>query len=562
MGTSVDELVRRYHETVKQNTKKYDILKDLDVFVLDNSIRESTVGQLRGHTIENKFAIFDEVKKCGFKDIIVASFGHMTRVDDEFIQALIDRGEDLDHMWSFSEVVDSAPKRVPDVNKVPVGLRKNEEFGLRNIIFEIDLGDHVYDFNSGFSMDDMCALVKKWIVYAKERIHKNAKLMINFRDLPDVMATQAQRVFQLVQYVGALPPELQLFGLVYEEPLGRNVPERVAAWAKYLRLAMDANNMKGKHLLVHVHEKFGLCDVTALECLMNGANGIWASTCIEGAAMGNAASTVTLTNIIRMGNKKVLEKYNCSYLRKAAINVTKITTGELPHRKQPVYGQRALDTVFSFETKDGFDLASFFEEEGTMRISTMASGAMICTQLKTYFDEDPQFTDEIGDKMKSLILDDLRDGRKEEYQSKVGLALLFDRAGGSLTEEMRDAINEEKMKSPHAQQLINQIREQWDTWDNKEEASGDGCLEFNSFYNGFLAPYFGCYTCKDTKKAMSAIDMDSDGKVDWSEFVIYLRWAIRQYPKTMTSDELLEIAFTKGLMPAMRDELARQEAAQ
>jgi len=29
--------------------------------VLDNSLRESTVGQLRGHTIENKWAIYNEV---------------------------------------------------------------------------------------------------------------------------------------------------------------------------------------------------------------------------------------------------------------------------------------------------------------------------------------------------------------------------------------------------------------------------------------------------------------------------------------------------------------------
>jgi hypothetical protein len=43
--------------------------------------------------------------------------------------------------------------------------------------------------------------------------------------------------------------------------------------------------------------------------------------------MGNAASCVTLMNLIRLGNKKVLKKYNCTYLRKAAINVTRITTG-------------------------------------------------------------------------------------------------------------------------------------------------------------------------------------------------------------------------------------------
>ena len=36
-------------------------LKDLDLFVLDNSLRETTVGQLRGHTLENKRKIYDQV---------------------------------------------------------------------------------------------------------------------------------------------------------------------------------------------------------------------------------------------------------------------------------------------------------------------------------------------------------------------------------------------------------------------------------------------------------------------------------------------------------------------
>ena len=44
-------------------------------------------------------------------------------------------------------------------------------------------------------------------------------------------------------------------------------------------------------------------------------------------------------------------------------------------------------------------------------------------------------------------------------------------------------------------------------------------------------------------------------KVDWNEFALYLKWAIRQYPQTQTSEELLSIAFRKGLVPAMRDEI-------
>ena len=107
----------------------------------------------------------------------------------------------------------------------------------------------------------------------------------------------------------------------------------------------------------------------------------------------------------------------------------------------------------------------------------------------------------------------------------------------------------------HAKVLIEEIRVMWDEWDLRD-GQKDDILEFDAFYNGFMAPYFGCYRCDETKKALKAIDMDSDGKVDWNEFALYLKWAARQYPQTKTAEELLSVAFRKGLVPAMRDEIA------
>ena len=73
-----------------------------------------------------------------------------------------------------------------------------------------------------------------------------------------------------------------------------------------------------------------------------------------------------------------------------------------------------------------------------------------------------------------------------------------------------------------------------------------------------MAPYFGCYRCSDTKRALKAIDMDADNVVDWNEFLVYLKWAMRQYPKIKDTDELLDVAFRKGLIPAMQDEVLKQ----
>ena len=49
--------------------------------------------------------------------------------------------------------------------------------------------------------------------------------------------------------------------------------------------------------------------------------------------------------------------------------------------------------------------------------------------------------------------------------------------------------------------------------------------------------------------------MDDDGVIDWNEFALYLKWALRQYPKINDSEELLKTAFQKGLIPVMQEEL-------
>ena len=104
------------------------------MIVLDNSIRESTVGQLRGHTLENKWKIYNQVKKCGFKFIVVAAFSHMTRVDDTFIEQIVAKGEDVNSLFAFTEVIESVKNGIPDTKSVPVGLSKMKALGLVNPI--------------------------------------------------------------------------------------------------------------------------------------------------------------------------------------------------------------------------------------------------------------------------------------------------------------------------------------------------------------------------------------------------------------------------------------------
>lgn len=54
-----------------------------------------------------------------------------------------------------------------------------------------------------------------------------------------------------------------------------------------------------------------------------------------------------LVNLARLGNQNVIKKYNLRAMYNAAIEVTKLTTGCLPHPRTEVYGAQAMDVVFA-----------------------------------------------------------------------------------------------------------------------------------------------------------------------------------------------------------------------
>ena len=557
------EEISRVDAALAEQHEKRHALRDLDFFMLDNSIRESTVGQLRGHTVENKMKIYEEVKKCGFKHIVVAAFSHMTRVDDVFVKQLMDQGEDPDTMYSFSEVTESVKDGVLDTETIPVALSKMKSLNLRNPIFEIDLVDKNVDWNK-FTVDKLCQLLLRRINWTYENLNQDARIFVNFRDFPFAMKFAPDRVLTVVHFLANLPAETRPFGLIHEEPSGNFLPEEIGIWTSSVRRVMNSNSWQSGKLLVHVHEKWGLAETVQMECLCNGADGVWASLCEEGAAMGHACSTVTIMNLVRMGNKHVVENYNCTYLRTAATNVTEITTGSPPHPKQVVYGERSLDLSFDLGGIAGgrvdqgdFDMATFFGVQPPKRISTLASINMIRDRLIDLFGNNPQFTEDIALEMHKVMIEDLTENRKEEYMSSVGIAILFDRAGGKLTTEMSDVIEKMELNSLHAKRLIDEVRIIWDSWDLQDEVQGDDALQFDSFYNGFMSPYFGCFRCEDTRKGLQAIDMNTDNLVEWKEFLVYLKWALNEYPEIADTNELLSIAFRRGIIPAMRDEILR-----
>ncbi|XP_033114910.1 uncharacterized protein LOC117115295 [Anneissia japonica] len=540
---------------------KLDRLKNMELFVLDNSMRETTVASLRAHTIENKRAIYEEIKKCGFKYFIVESFNNQTRIGDLFLEELIAKGEDLSNAFAFSELWEKIVDKVPQPD-IPVGLKKCKQFGIKNVFLEFDLMYYKIDYEK-MNMDEVCKYLKDKIDWIRANLSENSLVLINFRDFSTTMIQYPERVRHIVNYLASLPKKERILGVAFED-LGAVLPEQLGAWTHAVKNEMERCGWTEGQLLFHQHEQWGVMHASNLEVLASGATGMWAGLCIEGAALGHADTCTAILNLIRLGNQAVQKQYNCKNLRNAAINVTRAVTGGVkPNPKQPIYGDRAIDMVFGFIFSDptahgGFDMAEFLGVKREVRISNMANADMILIKLKDVFGEDPQFTLELAGKMKEQMLKNASEGRKEEYNSKIGLAMLFDQAGGNMTKEMADVIADANKTLPFINTLIDEIKAEWDEWDGRG-GEVDNQLTFDHFYTGFMSPYFGCYRCEDSQQGLRALDMDADGMIDWFEFRHFLLWAGRQHPNVKTSQELLDIAFRDGLIPAMKDEMDKNK---
>ena len=177
------------------------------------------------------------MKKVGFKHRIVASFSHMTRLGDTFIKQLHEKGEDFTHLWAFSEFLEKINNKIPDTDKIPIGMVKMKELGIKNAIIEADLVYNGIDY-SVFTMKKMCALFSKWFRWIRENLSQDSLILINIRDLPDAMVRKPRRVFKLVNYLSSLPPNERPYGIVFEES-GKYFPEQVGVWTAAVRKEMD-----------------------------------------------------------------------------------------------------------------------------------------------------------------------------------------------------------------------------------------------------------------------------------------------------------------------------------
>lgn len=542
-------------------------LKHLPIFILDNSVRETTVGAIRGHTLADKYAIMDHVKAVGIKHQIIATFGPTPRVDDLFARELMNPGASArfegQHLYCFSELRDAVVDGVPS-SALPIGLQRAETYGIMNVILEADLTEPTTDWAT-LGMDAYCALLQERVQWVRSHLRQDSLIFFNIRDLIDAWLDVPDRAQHVLRFLGTMKPPI--FGVMFEDPSGVTFHFDMAVIVANTRAVMDAAGWHDAHFLLHVHNGYGIAEAVVLEALAAGCDGVWAGIPRDGAATGHANSLTTLCNLHRLGNEYVQRTFDLPRMRDAAIDITRIATGALPHPMTELYGTRALDIVF-----DGFmgtsrsvgSLPELFHAPARTRITTMASAQMFRGKLNEMFGppaDGTEWSSTLVDAMIETMFKDLNAGRKEEYDSAVGFFSLFERAGGVATPAMHAAVvADQALEDAHP--VLAQLRDLCDT--TCELNTGDDAghaaaaamprmqrvMTYEQCYNSLLARYISCYSCDLTRRALRVLDVDGDGFISWPELVLRAKWALKEYPTRCASvDDLVSVIVDMYIMP-------------
>jgi hypothetical protein len=259
-------------------------LRTMDVFVLDNSLRETAVAAIKGQVPADKDKIIAQLTDTGISDFIVGAFGQLRRPEDVWLEEKCkDRTLDKHNWWGFSEISDvlmsggmggmsdnqnQSPKDLPkSAADLPpsFGLDRCRQYGIPNIILEIDVMCNAYKL---FKLRDFVELFQNRLDYIRS-FSPNARLLVNLRDLPsayfctDPSNPAQKRLKVMIKALSMLAPKI--LGIAFEDPIAEVLPWQIGVMSAHVKQLMVAYKWGDGELLIHVHKRFALSDAAVIE---------------------------------------------------------------------------------------------------------------------------------------------------------------------------------------------------------------------------------------------------------------------------------------------------------
>lgn len=419
----------RARAALKDARRKVDMLAGIKPFLIDLSLRENPVGSRVGQTIEEKMAILPRLREFGFENISLGTLDYAMpdepEVDDDFMRRLRDTGADLHGCYAFTAIgiEDAHGVFTPDPSQI-----KLRDYGVPNTVHEIYL--------SRFGMRGMYDLLTlkrsipasvRWLMdHVKGEDGGPPRIFINIVDGCDAFAERPEETFDVLELIGGLPVE----GITMEDDRGTYMPFQVGAYVAAARAILPAP----KKILVHIHAGGGFENASMIEALLNGADGAWGGLPKQAAVIGHASLGELLANLARVKNHEVERMFRLKELLPLATRLQALDErGPVPD-DVPVLGNNAYRlSLSSFRQREDRFMDLPPERIGgryRYRICPVVSDAEpVRGRLAEVTGKAPEtYSDAVVERMIRLMRQDLREGRRIDYDEPLHLLRLHYRA--------------------------------------------------------------------------------------------------------------------------------------
>ena len=329
----------------KRINKKLKKLKEFQPTMLDVSVREPTAYSQWSHRLSDKMDIFKLVREFGFQDIVLGDFEAGDTVDEVFCRQLTDQERDGCFAFAVSGEF-NADGSLDTSNSNSIILTKVAELA-PNALFEFSIS--TADETQAEATLEKFDLSVQWIRQAWqdrgiERDNKNGRVYINIYDTFEAFYGNQDIYIRVMKYLGSHP---EIDGVLFEDELGTAFHFQVAEVTRFIRsMAPD------KKVLGHLHDNSGTMYASALEVALNGGDGLWAGFVPIGGMLNNAASSVFLANLLRVGNTHLKEQFKMEETIPLVRKLDELNEPNPTDYRHPVIGEGCyLSTLRVFEQR-------------------------------------------------------------------------------------------------------------------------------------------------------------------------------------------------------------------
>jgi hypothetical protein len=408
--------------------QKLEKLRTIKPYLIDLSLRENPVGSRMGQNLADKLSILPRLREFGFRNIFLGTLDYSMpdelEVDDDFMMYLRDHEIDMTSCFAFTAMGIASPDGVfvPDPSQL-----KLQAYGVPNTLHEIYLSkagmDGQYDLAT---LRRSLPLSIQWLNDNIRGDHGGKpRILINIVDGCDAFAESPETVCSILQLLAEQPIE----GVSIEDDRGTYLPFQVGAYVAIARSLLPAP----LQLLVHVHAGAGVENASAIEALLNGADGIWGGLPKQAAIIGHASLGELIANLVRVGNPH-MQDYRLDQLLPLATAFQTLDQ-ELPVPDDtPILGNNAYRLPLSFfrQLPDRFmDLIpEAIGGEYRYRICPVVSDTLVIAGrlAEVTGRRQEEFPQAVMEQMIRLMRRDLRAGARIVYDQPENLLALYERA--------------------------------------------------------------------------------------------------------------------------------------